>query len=244
MIDFPASPTVGQKFTTAGVTWMWDGVKWTLSPAVDGASITVSDTPPPSPTQGALWWDSVHGQMYLFYDDGSSQQWVPTTNQMGGNYLPLSGGSLSGPLTPSGIVGVSNGSDALAGQIGEVISNVRVVASALTLTTGVVVNVCTITLTPGDWDVQGNIWYSVGAGGGSNIQCGISNVSATIPADASISQTRMTDNIPGMGAGQMRSLGACRASVATATTYYLYGSLTFVSGTSTVYGAMWARRMR
>ena len=28
MIDFPASPTVGQTFTTAGVTWTWDGVKW------------------------------------------------------------------------------------------------------------------------------------------------------------------------------------------------------------------------
>jgi len=28
MIDFPASPTLGQTFTAAGVTWMWDGVKW------------------------------------------------------------------------------------------------------------------------------------------------------------------------------------------------------------------------
>jgi hypothetical protein len=31
MIDFPASPTLGQQFTdpTAGVTWTWDGTKWT-----------------------------------------------------------------------------------------------------------------------------------------------------------------------------------------------------------------------
>ena len=29
MIDFPASPTLGQQFTAAGVTWTWDGVKWT-----------------------------------------------------------------------------------------------------------------------------------------------------------------------------------------------------------------------
>jgi len=28
MIDFPASPTVGQQFTAAGVVWTWDGVKW------------------------------------------------------------------------------------------------------------------------------------------------------------------------------------------------------------------------
>ena len=37
MIDFPASPTVGQQFTAAGVTWIWDGAKWlpgNLSPTV------------------------------------------------------------------------------------------------------------------------------------------------------------------------------------------------------------------
>jgi hypothetical protein len=28
MIDFPASPTTGQQFTAAGVTWTWDGAKW------------------------------------------------------------------------------------------------------------------------------------------------------------------------------------------------------------------------
>jgi len=31
MIDFPASPTVGQQFTAAGVTWTWDGTKWTAA---------------------------------------------------------------------------------------------------------------------------------------------------------------------------------------------------------------------
>ena len=31
MIDFPASPTIGQQFTAAGVTWTWDGVKWAAS---------------------------------------------------------------------------------------------------------------------------------------------------------------------------------------------------------------------
>ena len=39
MIDFPASPTVNQQFTAAGVTWTWDGTKWLpagLSPTVVG----------------------------------------------------------------------------------------------------------------------------------------------------------------------------------------------------------------
>ena len=70
MIDFPANPTVGQVFQG----WKWDGVKWISAPSSGGsggASITVSDTPPPNPTQGALWWESVNGQMYVFYNDGS-----------------------------------------------------------------------------------------------------------------------------------------------------------------------------
>ena len=39
MIDFPASPTVNQQFTAAGVTWIWDGAKWLpagLAPTVVG----------------------------------------------------------------------------------------------------------------------------------------------------------------------------------------------------------------
>jgi hypothetical protein len=31
MIDFPSSPTVGQQFTAGGITWVWDGSKWTTS---------------------------------------------------------------------------------------------------------------------------------------------------------------------------------------------------------------------
>jgi hypothetical protein len=29
MIDFPASPSIGQIFTSAGVSWKWNGTKWT-----------------------------------------------------------------------------------------------------------------------------------------------------------------------------------------------------------------------
>jgi hypothetical protein len=102
MIDFPANPTTGQLFTSGGITWMWDGTKWTLSSTGGGgggASISVGDTPPSNPSPGALWWDSVKGQMYLWFVDLNSSQWVPTTNQVGGGYLPLTGGVMAGPIT-------------------------------------------------------------------------------------------------------------------------------------------------
>ena len=44
------------------------------------ATIIVSDTPPATPSNNALWWDSVGTQLYLWYNDGNSTQWVNTTN--------------------------------------------------------------------------------------------------------------------------------------------------------------------
>jgi hypothetical protein len=103
MIDFPANPTTGQIFTAGGAQWTWDGSKWTYGGGAggSGASITVSDTPPANPTQGGLWWNSVQGQLYLWYVDPNTSQWVAVTNQMGGAYLPLTGGFMSGPITLS-----------------------------------------------------------------------------------------------------------------------------------------------
>ena len=66
---------------TANQVLTWSGTAW--GPAAGGgggASVTVSDTPPASPTQGALWWDSVGGQFYIYYTDPNSSAWVNATN--------------------------------------------------------------------------------------------------------------------------------------------------------------------
>lgn len=41
-----------------------------------GGSITVSDTPPTSPSEGDLWYDSTDGSTYVYYDSF----WVETTS--------------------------------------------------------------------------------------------------------------------------------------------------------------------
>jgi Chaperone of endosialidase len=63
-------------------------------------TVIISDTAPTSPEVGMLWWDSIGGQLYVYYDDGNSAQWVPSNNISGlaGNYLLLTGGTLTGPL--------------------------------------------------------------------------------------------------------------------------------------------------
>lgn len=75
MLDFPNNPTQGQQY----LSWQFDGVKWVAIPAGGpggGASITVSDTPPSSPAVGAMWYDSVGNNLYVWTTDGNSTQWA------------------------------------------------------------------------------------------------------------------------------------------------------------------------
>lgn len=70
----PEAPTDGKQYARQNAAW-------SQVAAAGGASITVSDTPPASPTPGALWWDSVNTGLYLYYNDGNSSQWVIANNQ-------------------------------------------------------------------------------------------------------------------------------------------------------------------
>jgi hypothetical protein len=45
-----------------------------------GASVTISPTAPGSPSAGDLWFNSENGTLYVYYDDGDSQQWVAPDN--------------------------------------------------------------------------------------------------------------------------------------------------------------------
>jgi hypothetical protein len=40
------------------------------------SAVTVGDAPPASPTPGALWWSSADAQLYLWYSDPDSSQWI------------------------------------------------------------------------------------------------------------------------------------------------------------------------
>jgi hypothetical protein len=74
---------------------------------IAGALLTVADTAPtgaPASANHALWWDSVGGQLYLSFNDGSSTQWV-ATNAVGAVAPPTRTVLLSGSgtyTTPAG----------------------------------------------------------------------------------------------------------------------------------------------
>jgi hypothetical protein len=75
-----------------------------------GGGGNIGATPPTSPADGDFWWDSVSGNLFIYYNDGTSSQWVPATtggggggSGGGGNFLPLDGGTLAGNLTIGGL---------------------------------------------------------------------------------------------------------------------------------------------
>ena len=64
-----------------GVSYGRKNGAWVAS--VGGA--VISDTAPPGPlTPGQLWWESDSGNTFLWYDDGTSQQWVQQNIQPAG----------------------------------------------------------------------------------------------------------------------------------------------------------------
>lgn len=73
-MDFPASPTAGASFVSGGTTWIYDGVAWNISPGV--GPVIVSDNTPLNPADGQMWWRSNMGILYIYFNDGTSKQWV------------------------------------------------------------------------------------------------------------------------------------------------------------------------
>lgn len=52
-------------------------------------TLTASDTAPASPVVGDLWFDTTGLQMYLWYNDGTSSQWVLANNYAPGGTPPI-----------------------------------------------------------------------------------------------------------------------------------------------------------
>lgn len=72
-LDFPASPTNGQVYGS----YVYNSAVGAWQSKEDPATVaTVSTTAPASANPGDLWYDSDDGTSYMYYDDGTSAQWV------------------------------------------------------------------------------------------------------------------------------------------------------------------------
>lgn len=92
-INFPVPTFIGQQYTPPGstITYQWDGTCWNIVPQM--GPMYIGDTPPPNPAVGQKWWRSTNGQEYLWYDDGTSKQWVQSAGAAGmpGLWEPIGG---------------------------------------------------------------------------------------------------------------------------------------------------------
>ena len=71
------------------------------------ARYTVSDTAPISPANGDVWFNSITTRTYLYYNDGTSSQWVEASSPVAAVGL-LDGGLASS--TYGGIASINAGS--------------------------------------------------------------------------------------------------------------------------------------
>lgn len=102
--NFPDSPSNGDTFTLNGVTYTYNSTKGVWKDTAVGvlpATVTSSDTAPTSPRSGDLWYRTDDSSLYVYYNDGSSSQWV----------------GVSGPAGPAGSTGAA-GADGADGADG------------------------------------------------------------------------------------------------------------------------------
>lgn len=85
-LEFQNEPGQGASETQPnGVTYIFDGVKWSSAGGGGGgASVGSGETPPAVPSPGDLWFDTNSGIMYVYYLNDDSSQWVDVRPGGGG----------------------------------------------------------------------------------------------------------------------------------------------------------------
>lgn len=191
----------------------------------------------------------------------SSGTWTLPAVTLGGA-ITYGGVTLSNAVTGTGnmvlstaptisqpnLVGTTTNNNAAAGSVGEYLETIVLVGAALGLTNGIVANICSVSLTAGDWDVFGVVTFT----GNAATVCtrylaGISQTSATAPTHG---LTSRTDHFLPGGTTPFSSTdldatgGPLRISLAGTTTVYLIALAAFTVNTCSGYGQIIARRIR
>ena len=108
ILTFPSNPYANQQVSNNEQTWIWNGIAWDLliggtTGGGGGTSLNVSDTAPTSPTPGSLWFNSLDGNLYVYYEDDDSSQWIQPASSpygsSGGGGSTFTGGLVAGSTT-------------------------------------------------------------------------------------------------------------------------------------------------
>ena len=248
----PASPSPGDMWwnTSDNEMSVYDGTNWVAMVATPTAgSITYVQATAPTGTiaTGALWFNTSSNELMIW--DGSAWQ---EAQGIAGPQGPPGPTGATGPqgLPGSQVPGVTDGSNAAAGYVGEFV-NISM-PSGIPLTSETVNrSVMSMALTPGDWDVSGNVefagdgqatlLYNVWGAMGTAAQ--LAGTMDTWPEQSTFSWFLPNfQNVTTVT--QEATIGPMRVSTAVPVTIFLACGANFDSGGAGVWGAMWARRMR
>ncbi len=173
-----------------------------------------------------------------------------TTSTGTGSVVLNSSPALTTPVT----TGVTNGSDAASGIVGEQLIQTRVLSAATALTTSNVeynVLATALTLTAGDWEISGTACWGSSSATITVLRAGVSLTSATLPASDTIGvptggEYRVHSPSYAVVASitQTAAIPPFKVSISGSTTYYLVASAAFSAGSMTTWGTLRARRMR
>jgi hypothetical protein len=145
------------------------------------------------------------------------------------------------------LMGEIDGVAATAGNIGQVIQSTVLVGAAVSIaTSGTPINVTSIALTAGDWDVEGQVTMVAAAASmaaGSLQEAGINSTSITLPVDGSESYEPVQNAITTTSFKQTFNIARKVINSSSATTQYLVAVATFTAGTVSAYGNITARRV-
>lgn len=143
------------------------------------------------------------------------------------------------------IPGVTTNSSAPTGYIGEYVESTVAQGAAVSLTTGVVTNITSISLTAGDWDVSGVVIMDSGATTNvTRVMGGINSTSGTVDTSKSYYSHGHSGYVPGGGQFRGMPLNTSRFSLSATTTIYLLALSNFTVSTCSAYGTISARRAR
>jgi hypothetical protein len=172
---------------------------------------------------------------------------LPTTLNLIGSLISSLNISAGGNISASGIisagggifsqggyVGNSVGGSIPAGYIGEVISANN--TTGVNLPNGTTNAVSSIVLTPGNWEIQGEIWFA----GTLTIAMAAINITIAIPGVSSIATART--QVQPTTSPSIIPLRTCYVNVTANKTFYLVAFCNFSSGTVSATGNIWAIR--
>ena len=154
------SPTIDQ-------TLVYNGTQW-VNQDSSGGGLTVSATPPAGPDNGDMWWDPDNGNLYIYYTDVDSSQWVSATgpqvfvgttapagyqgqlwfnSSTGKTYIYFDDGTSAQWVSAIGGLNIAS-SDLPAGSVLQVVSRRRTAPTQTTSTSYIDLAGVSVTITP------------------------------------------------------------------------------------------------